>query len=89
MIWQNYCFSCHGTYYLSYCYCFHYQAFQHDVDFSHIAIRRSTLDGKQQAKTLWEYDTQAMKKAMEVVDDSKVSSILSDMHNKIKMVISR
>jgi quercetin dioxygenase-like cupin family protein len=58
-------------------------------DFSHIAIRRSTLDGKQQAKTLWEYNTQAMKKAMEVVDDSKVSSILSDMHNKIKMVISR
>ena len=57
-------------------------------DFSHIAIRRSTLDSKQQAKTLWEYDTQAMKKVMEVMDDSKVPSILSDMHNKIKMVIS-
>jgi quercetin dioxygenase-like cupin family protein len=57
-------------------------------DFSHIAIRRSTLDSKQQAKTLWEYDTQAMKEVMEVMDDSKVPSILSDMHNKIKMVIS-
>jgi quercetin dioxygenase-like cupin family protein len=56
--------------------------------FSHIAIRRSTLDSKQQAKTLWEYDTQAMKKVMGVMDDSKVASILSDMHNKIKMVIS-
>ena len=58
-----------------------------EQDFSHIAIRRSTLDSKQQAKTLWEYDTQAMKKVMGVMDD-KVSSILSDMHNKIKMVIS-
>jgi quercetin dioxygenase-like cupin family protein len=58
-----------------------------EQDFSHIAIRRSTLDSKQQAKTLWEYDTQAMKKVMGVMDD-KVSSILDDMHNKIKMVIS-
>jgi quercetin dioxygenase-like cupin family protein len=57
-----------------------------EQDFSHIAIRRSTLDSKQQAKTLWEYDTQAMKKVMGVMD-YKVSSILSDMHNKIKMVI--
>lgn len=57
-----------------------------EQDFSHIAIRRSALDSKQQAKTLWEYDTQAMKKVMGVMDD-KVSSILSDMHNKIKMVI--
>ena len=56
-------------------------------DFSHIAIRRSTLDSKQQAKTLWEYDAQAMKKVMGIMDN-KVSSILSDMHNKIKMVIS-
>ncbi len=56
--------------------------------FSHIAIRRSTLDSKQQAKTFWEYDTQAMKKLMGVMDDSKVASILNDMHNKIKMVIS-
>jgi quercetin dioxygenase-like cupin family protein len=56
-------------------------------DFSHIAIRRSTLDSKQQAKTLWEYDIEAMKKVMGVMDD-KVPSILSDMHNKIKMVIS-
>ena len=59
-----------------------------EQDFPHIAIRRSTLDNKQQAKTLWEYDTQTMKKVMEVADDSKVSSILSDMHNKIKMAIS-
>ena len=57
-------------------------------DFSHIAIRISTLDSKQQAKTLWEYDIEAMKKVMGVMDDSKVASILSDMHNKIKMVIS-
>lgn len=57
-----------------------------EQDFSHIAIRRSALDSKQQAKTLWEYDTQAMRKVMGVMDD-KVSSILSDMHNKIKMVI--
>jgi quercetin dioxygenase-like cupin family protein len=33
-----------------------------EQDFSHIAIRRSTLDNKQQAKSLWEYDTEAMKK---------------------------
>jgi hypothetical protein len=58
-----------------------------EQDFSHIAIRRSTLDNKQQAKSLWEYDTLAMKKVMGVMDD-KVSSILSEMHNKIKMVIS-
>jgi quercetin dioxygenase-like cupin family protein len=58
-----------------------------EQDFSHIAIRRSTLDNKQQAKTLWEYDIEAMKKVMGVVDD-KVPSILSDMHDKIKMVIS-
>ena len=57
-------------------------------DFSHIAIRRSTLDSKQQAKTLWEYDIEAMKKVMGVMDDTKVACILNDMHNKIKMVIS-
>jgi quercetin dioxygenase-like cupin family protein len=56
-------------------------------DFSHIAIRRSTLDSRQQAKTLWEYDIKAMNKVMGVMDD-KVPSILSDIHNKIKMVIS-
>jgi hypothetical protein len=32
--------------------------------------------------------TQAMKKVMGVMDDSKVASILSDTHNKIKMVVS-
>jgi hypothetical protein len=59
-----------------------------EQDFSHIAIRRSTLDSAKQAKTLWEYDIQAMKELMSVMDDNKVSSILSNMHNKIKMVIS-
>jgi quercetin dioxygenase-like cupin family protein len=58
-----------------------------EQDFSHIAIRRSTLDSKQQAKTLWEYDIQAMKKVMGIMDD-KVPSIVSDMHNEIRMVIS-
>jgi len=58
-----------------------------EQDFSHIAIRRSTLDSKQQAKTLWEYDIQAMKKVMDIVDD-KVPSILNDIHNEIKIAIS-
>jgi quercetin dioxygenase-like cupin family protein len=58
-----------------------------EQDFSHIAIRRSTLNNKQQAKTLWEYDIQAMKKVMDIVDD-KVPSILSDIHNEIKVAIS-
>jgi quercetin dioxygenase-like cupin family protein len=58
-----------------------------EQDFSHIAIRRSTLDSKQQAKTLWEYDIQAMKKVMDIVDD-KVPSILSDINNEIKVAIS-
>ena len=58
-----------------------------EQDFSHIAIRRSTLDNKQQAKTLREYDIQAMKKVMDIVDD-KVPSILSDIHNEIKVAIS-
>ena len=58
-----------------------------EQDFSHIAIRRSTLDSKQQAQTLWEYDIQAMKKVMGIMGD-KVPSILSEMHNEIKMVVS-
>jgi quercetin dioxygenase-like cupin family protein len=66
---------CHGSRNKEYC-------------FSHIAIRRSTLDSKQPAKTLWEYDTQTMKKVIGVMEDSKLSSMLSDMHNKIKTVIS-
>ena len=58
-----------------------------EQDFSHIAIRRSTLDSKQQAQTLWEYDIQSMKKVMGIMGD-KVPSILSEMHNEIKMVVS-
>jgi quercetin dioxygenase-like cupin family protein len=58
-----------------------------EQDFSHIAIRRSTLDSKQQAKTLWEYDIPAMKKVMGIVDD-KLPSILSGIHNEIKIAIS-
>jgi quercetin dioxygenase-like cupin family protein len=58
------------------------------LDFSHIAIRRSTLDNKQQAKSLWEYDTEAMKKVMGVVDGSKVSAILRDLHVQIRKAIS-
>jgi hypothetical protein len=59
-----------------------------DQDFSHIAIRRSTLDNGQQAKSLWEYEIEEMKKVMGINDDSKVSSILSELHDKIKTIIS-
>ncbi|HET7345407.1 MAG TPA: hypothetical protein VFJ05_06015 [Nitrososphaeraceae archaeon] len=60
-----------------------------DQDFSHIAIRRSTLDNKQQAKSLWEYDTQAIKKVMGIVDDdNKVSAVLNELHDIIRMSIS-
>jgi quercetin dioxygenase-like cupin family protein len=58
------------------------------VDFSHIAIRRSTLDNKQPAKTLWEYDTEAMKKVMGVMDGNKVSTILKELHGQIRKAIS-
>jgi quercetin dioxygenase-like cupin family protein len=58
------------------------------VDFSHIAIRRSTLDNKQQAKSLWEYDTEAMKKVMGVMDGNTVSTILKELHVQIRKAIS-
>ncbi len=60
-----------------------------EQDFSHIAIRRSTLDNGQQAKSLWEYDINAMKKIMGTLDDdSKIVSILNELHNEIKTIIS-
>jgi len=60
-----------------------------EQDFSHIAIRRSTLDNGQQAKSLWEYDINAMKKIMAILDDdSKIVSILNELHNEIKTIIS-
>jgi quercetin dioxygenase-like cupin family protein len=58
------------------------------VDFSHIAIRRSTLDNKQPAKSLWEYDIEAMKKVMGVTDGNKVSTILKELHVQIRKAIS-
>jgi quercetin dioxygenase-like cupin family protein len=61
---------------------------QEGVDFSHIAIRRSTLDNKQQAKSLWEYDTEEMKKVMGVTDGNKVSTILKELHVQIRKAIS-
>jgi quercetin dioxygenase-like cupin family protein len=61
---------------------------QEGVDFSHIAIRRSTLDNKQQAKSLWEYDTEAMKKVMGVMDGNKVATILKELHVQIGKAIS-
>lgn len=61
-----------------------------EQDFSHIAIRRSTLDNGQQAKSLWEYDIKAMKKITGILDDdSKISSILNELHNEIKSIISQ
>jgi quercetin dioxygenase-like cupin family protein len=62
---------------------------QRGLDFSHIAIRRSTLDNNQQAKTLWEYDTEAMKMVMGVRDDNKVSIILKELHAEIRDAISK
>ena len=62
---------------------------QEGLDFSHIAIRRSTLDNKQQAKSLWEYDTEAMKKVMGVMDGNKVSTILKELHVQIRKAISK
>ena len=41
-------------------------------DFSHIAIRRSTLDTGLPAKTVWEYQIEKMKKVMGIDDGSKV-----------------
>jgi quercetin dioxygenase-like cupin family protein len=61
---------------------------QEGLDFSHIAIRRSTLDNKQQAKTLWEYDIEAMKKIMGITDDNKIANILKDIHVQITEAIS-
>jgi hypothetical protein len=57
-------------------------------DFSHIAIRRSTLDNGQQAKSLWEYEIEEMKKVMGITDNSKVLSILNELNGKIKTIIS-
>jgi hypothetical protein len=48
----------------------------------------STLDNGQQAKSLWDYEIEEMKKVMGINDDSKVSSILSELHDKIKTIIS-
>ncbi len=56
--------------------------------FSHIAIRRLTLDNKQQAKSLWEYDIEAMKNVMGVMDDNKVAAILKELHDQIRSAIS-
>ena len=61
---------------------------QEELDFSHIAIRRSTLDNKQQAKSLWEYDTEAIKKVMGVMDGNKVAAILKKLHVQIRKAIS-
>jgi quercetin dioxygenase-like cupin family protein len=61
---------------------------QEGLDFSHIALRRSTLDNKQQAKSLWEHDTEAMKKVMGVMDDNKVAAILKELHVQIIKAIS-
>ena len=62
---------------------------QQGLDFSHIAIRRSTSDNNQQAKTLWEYDIEAMKKVMSVRDGNKVSTILKELHTEIRKAISK
>ena len=45
-----------------------------DQDFSHIAIRRSTLDNGQQAKSLWDYEIEEMKKVMGINADREGSS---------------
>jgi quercetin dioxygenase-like cupin family protein len=60
---------------------------QQELDFSHIAIRRTTLDNNQQAKSLWEYDTKTMKKVMGVRDDDKVSTILKEVHVEIRRLL--
>jgi len=58
-------------------------------DFSHIAIRRSTLADGKPAKSLWEYDIKAMKRVMwDIDDESRVSYILKELHNEINTVIS-
>jgi quercetin dioxygenase-like cupin family protein len=62
---------------------------QQGLDFAHIAIRRSTLDNNQQAKTLWEYDTEAMKMIMGIREENKVSIILEKLHAEIKDAISK
>ncbi|MGB6673062.1 MAG: hypothetical protein WBE34_11555 [Candidatus Nitrosopolaris sp.] len=60
-----------------------------EQDFSHIAIRRSTVDNGQQAKSLWEYDINAMKKIMGILDDDgKIVSILNELQNEIETIIS-
>jgi quercetin dioxygenase-like cupin family protein len=60
-----------------------------EQDFSHIAIRRSTLDNGQQSRSLWEYDIKVMRKMMGIMDnDSKIASILNELHNEIKTIIS-
>ena len=60
-----------------------------EQDFSHIAIRRTTVDNGQQAKSLWDYDINVMKKNMGILDDdSKVVSILNELHNEIETIIS-
>lgn len=59
-----------------------------DQNFSHIAIRRSTLDNGMPAKSVWEYQIEEMKKVMGINNESKISSILSELHDKIKNIIS-
>lgn len=60
-----------------------------EQDFSHIAIRRTTVDNGQQAKSLWEYDINAMKKIMGILDDDgKIVSILNELQNEIETIIS-
>lgn len=59
-----------------------------EQNFSHIAIRRSTLDNGMPAKTVWEYQIEEMKKVMRINNDSKVSSIFDKLHDKIKTIIS-
>ena len=59
-----------------------------DQDFSHIAIRRSTLDTGLPGKTVWEYQIEKMKKVMGIDDGTRVPSIFNELHDKIKTIIS-
>ena len=40
------------------------------------------------AKSVWEYQIEEMKKVMGINDESKVSSIFDELHDKIKNIIS-
>ncbi|MFZ0326581.1 MAG: hypothetical protein WAL66_04685, partial [Nitrososphaeraceae archaeon] len=59
-----------------------------DQNFSHIAIRRATLDNGMPAKSVWEYQIEEMKKVMGINDESKISSIFDELHDNIKTIIS-